>query len=276
MAGLPMKADAALAPALQDAIRQFAADLGIPPQGITVLGGQPYINNIGLTLKVEADARRVKAVRSECQVDAWENEQKRAKFRCTIEFQDGASYEAFGYASPESVKMSTLRNPDYLNMTGETRAYNRAARKATGCGYVSAEELEQGEGAEPSAAPAEVATKASAPPVVAEPQPGVAPAQPPVLPKPMPAPPSGVPRGRDTVPVEKAHALSKAAEGLGYGPAELAAAIPQAIGKQVAVEALSVVQAFEVYKYLSAHPLKPAEEKTTPQQAPLDAGLVEL
>jgi len=51
------------------------------------------------------------------------------------------SFQDEGWASPQSVRMSTLHSTDIINMMASRRATNRAKRLATGCGLTSIEEI---------------------------------------------------------------------------------------------------------------------------------------
>jgi len=51
------------------------------------------------------------------------------------------SFQDEGWASPQSVRMSTLHSTDIINMMASRRATNRAKRLATGCGLTSIDEL---------------------------------------------------------------------------------------------------------------------------------------
>jgi len=61
--------------------------------------------------------------------------------KAIVILKDGSEYDDYGYGSKESIKMSTLHNPDFITMTTITRAKNRALRSATGFGLVSVEEM---------------------------------------------------------------------------------------------------------------------------------------
>jgi len=50
------------------------------------------------------------------------------------------TYADEGWASDQSVKMSTLKNPDFINMMALRRATNRAKRQAVGLGLLTTEE----------------------------------------------------------------------------------------------------------------------------------------
>jgi len=124
-------------------ITTFAKQLDIPPSGVTILGGRPYVNKIGLLSK--AHQIGLKEIRIEQIKDAWDTENMESAYKATVTMKDGSIFEDEGWASLKSVKMSSLHNADYINMTAITRAKNRALGSATGCGFVSAEELETGD-----------------------------------------------------------------------------------------------------------------------------------
>ena len=118
----------------------FAEDIGVPPAGITILGGNPYVNKVGLLFK--AHQAGIHSITSENIRNAHDGEKMVAGYHARVEMKDGSFFEGEGWASPMSINMKTLHNPDFINMTAETRAKNRQLRDAVGCGYVSAEETE--------------------------------------------------------------------------------------------------------------------------------------
>lgn len=136
-----VKPDQKLNPA-QAQIKEFAEALDIPTTGVTLLGGKPYVNKIGLLHK--AHQIGLQSITAEQLSNANENENMTAGYKAYIDMKDGSHFEAEGWGSPKSIQMKTLHNPDFINMTTETRAKNRALGLATGYGYVSAEEI-QGE-----------------------------------------------------------------------------------------------------------------------------------
>lgn len=156
-----------------DALRDRAAALkakecaqrwNLPLDGVTILGGKVYVNNKGLTIMLRRDERGPGSVTVEVVKDAWDDCDleavrkrmgstskdasarwpdaglMRAKYKARVAFPDGSSYEAFGDASVITVGLPAVRVPDNMNMMAETRAVNRAIRRATGMD-TTAEEL---------------------------------------------------------------------------------------------------------------------------------------
>jgi len=119
-------------------IAAYAKEHDIILEGLTILGGQMYINGTGLLVKAKQCG--LKSIKVEM-VKTATKEDMTAGAKATVELKDGSVFEDFGYASPTSVQMRTLHNPDFLNMMSVTRAKNRALRSATGVGLVSAEEM---------------------------------------------------------------------------------------------------------------------------------------
>lgn len=183
---------------LKKFIEEVASSLDMPPTGITLLGGNPYVNTAGLLYKTQKDERKVKSIRAEAIQRATEENGRRAIYKGIVEFQDGSSYENEGHASPESVKMRTLHNLDFLNMMAATRATNRAMRLATAVGLTSVEEMvEVADGVMVEVARATPAPKAVAPAPPA-PQPSAEPEAERATPAKAPAP-----KARQTGPVAK-------------------------------------------------------------------------
>ena len=123
-------------------IYQAALNLEIPATGITILGGNPYINTAGLlykTFEVAKDKGGIKKISSEPKQIS-DDVSKPAFFVSRVEFMDGSVFEEFGEASASNIKMSTIR--PFLNSMASRRATNRAMRLATGIGLVSVEEIE--------------------------------------------------------------------------------------------------------------------------------------
>jgi len=100
----------------------------LPPQGITILANQPYINKIGWKIKMReyhADKYRIK---TEWKHFADPNEQY-AIVEAIIEVRDAkGNWEevsrAVGEATKTNIKLAAVR--ETLNMMAETRAKNRA------------------------------------------------------------------------------------------------------------------------------------------------------
>ena len=123
-------------------IYQMAVNLEVPASGITILGGNPYINTAGLLYKTFEVAKNYGGIKSITSVPKQVSDclETPAFFIGRIEFKDGTVFEDFGEASVSNIKMSTIR--PFLNSMAARRATNRAMRLATGIGLVSAEEIE--------------------------------------------------------------------------------------------------------------------------------------
>jgi hypothetical protein len=148
---------------------------GLPIAGITIMGGKPYVNTTGLDSKIQKDRRKIKRIDYIC-IQRATKEDMRAGYVGLVEFEDtnermkmrqevimkaiekdykveqieqmvdrlGLSapiYRDEGWAGVDSVKMSTMKNLDFLNMMGIRRATNRAKRQAVGCGLTSVDEM---------------------------------------------------------------------------------------------------------------------------------------
>ena len=142
-----------------------ARSLGIPRQGVDILGGKPYINTTGLNAKVQKDPRRVKTMKAVPilypfkinplnqatdpdfkQFFIGSSEDGTAVAAGIVEFEDGSRFVDQGtanakYLNKEWNKMSTMI--PYVMELACTRALNRAMRRATGVGLVSVEELNE-------------------------------------------------------------------------------------------------------------------------------------
>jgi len=125
-------------PQSKDVMRRFAENYDIPVMGITNMGGKPYVNATGLMHKAKQIG--LKSIKIDIEKQATK-EDLSAVVKATVKLKDGSEYEDYGFGSAESIKMSTLKNPDFITMTTITRAKNRALRSATGFGLVSAEEM---------------------------------------------------------------------------------------------------------------------------------------
>ena len=143
----------------------FAAELtkavaekySIPLSGITILGGNPYINKVGLLYKAHNDGRKVKKMFTEPVIlpiniksgsDVMLSDDGTAMFRGVVEFENGEVYTDYGTANAKYLtksynKMSSMI--PYVIELSSTRAMNRAIRLATGVGLVSYEELNEGQ-----------------------------------------------------------------------------------------------------------------------------------
>jgi len=147
---------------------------GIPPTGLTILGGRPYVNVTGLDVKLRSkcEAENLVHVGTEyvpIQEASKENGMRAAGwgvvrlfdkkgFEKSLAAAAGAGpvskdiidtlkelyYHIFrmrGFASPETLKMGTMQLKDNIEHMAERRATNRAKREATGTGLTSLEEL---------------------------------------------------------------------------------------------------------------------------------------
>jgi hypothetical protein len=140
----------------------------IPPEGITIMGGNPYVNVTGLDNKIRRRAERENLVFAGCTVDPVAvPEGDRREFKATVTYFDkagflealksapGASadqiralqqaftytYSDIGSCSMKTAKMSTMQNADNIAMLASRRASNRAKRAATGVGLTSIDEV---------------------------------------------------------------------------------------------------------------------------------------
>lgn len=123
-------------------IKAFADHYDIPVTGITNMGGKPYVNSAGLMAK--AKKLGLKSIKIVIEQPATRQNMS-AVVRATVKLKDGSEFEDYGFGSKDSIKMSTLHNPDFITMTTITRAKSRALRSATGFGLVSAEEVSLGD-----------------------------------------------------------------------------------------------------------------------------------
>ena len=141
---------------------------GIPPEGITIMGGNPYINVTGLDNKIRRRAETEKLVFAGCTVDPVDCPAgDRREFKGVVTYFDAAHFtealksvsgltpeailqlrEAYTYrysdvgsCSLKTAKMSTMQNADNIAMLASRRASNRAKRAATGVGLTSIEEV---------------------------------------------------------------------------------------------------------------------------------------
>jgi len=162
-----------LTPRAKEFILAIAREYNLPVMGITLMGNKPYVNSTGLDAKIKEKAKEMDWEYVKCEVEMLQRaeleiEKRRAGYKATITYFDKKGYlkaldilktkeisfdildklektfkHSFaneGWASISSVKMSTLHNPDYINMMALTRATNRAKKQAVGCGLTSIEE----------------------------------------------------------------------------------------------------------------------------------------
>jgi len=174
---LLLQSDGAKTPSVLAMAKEICGKEGISLQGLTILGGKPYINVVGLDQKIESLCREKNWVKcgTELRFISEESDVQTKVYRCgfyaTISFFDldnyikalgkvtGAgpisegvlselrkqfiyAYSDEGWAGDASVKMSTMKNRDFLRMMASRRATNRAKRAATGCGLTSVDEME--------------------------------------------------------------------------------------------------------------------------------------
>lgn len=106
---------------------------GIPPMGVNILGGKPYVNKDGLLYKLnEYSAKRakgkgkLKGIKKEFIQYSLKPEDP-AVMKAILEFDDGTFVEGIGEASKLNVSLDKVKAS--LNMMAETRAVNRAIRQ---------------------------------------------------------------------------------------------------------------------------------------------------
>lgn len=110
----------------------------LPIQGLTILGGQPYINKTGWSIKRH---QKLEGTRFEI---TWHhlaipNEKYAIAEAKLLDKNDKVIAQAIGEATPENIKLKAVQQT--LNMMAETRAKNRAMADAlTGMIYVEAVE----------------------------------------------------------------------------------------------------------------------------------------
>lgn len=110
----------------REMIMSVAKVYNIPALGVNVLANQPYINKDGLLYKLHQHFQ-VKQIKTEfIKMSLGKNEP--AIVRATIIMKDGMEIEGIGEASATNVKLEAVKN--MLNQMAETRATNRAIRKA--------------------------------------------------------------------------------------------------------------------------------------------------
>lgn len=156
-------------------LTKLAKDWGVDVTNIAWLGNKPYPMQGALyqmlQKKSEKEGLVVKSIITKAIVRA-EATSKRAGFECDITLFDQRTFDDLmkknsiekmsvesiremremlthkyhedGWASPESVRMTTLHNPDYLNHMGATRAIDRTLRIIVRCPFTAASELPDG------------------------------------------------------------------------------------------------------------------------------------
>jgi hypothetical protein len=160
----------AMSPALISQGEQIAKDEGIPLSGLTVLGGKFYINVTGLDVKMmnkcEKEHLILLGVEYIPETRATKEDMRASGFGVVrlfdkIGFEKAMKnvqnmgmemlnelkklyiyeFKMRGFASPATLKMSTMQNIDNVEMMAERRATNRAKREAVGTGLTSADEM---------------------------------------------------------------------------------------------------------------------------------------
>jgi len=116
----------------QQMILFISEAFGLPPQGINILGGKPYINKDGLTFKLwEYFGDQIVSVKQRLlKVAEKPEDQAVGKVIITIEdshVSEKKQFEAFGTASARNIQMSTIRG--FANELALTRAFNRCVRQ---------------------------------------------------------------------------------------------------------------------------------------------------
>lgn len=116
----------------------------VPEHFMIDLNGAPYILHAGLLWL--GKKAKVNYIKSEALINSWEHEDGYAKYRCIVRTEYGEEYDVEAVAIPngKNVKMRTMF--PYMDALAQTRAINIALRKATNCGFVSAEEMPDFEG----------------------------------------------------------------------------------------------------------------------------------
>ncbi len=154
---------------------KLAKEWGVDVTNIAWLGNKPYPMQGALyqmlQKKCEKEGLVVKSIVTKFIVRA-EATSKRAGFECDIILFDSRTFDDLmkknsiekmsvesiremremlthryhedGWASPESVRMTTLHNPDYLNHMAATRAIDRTLRIIVRCPFTAASELPTG------------------------------------------------------------------------------------------------------------------------------------
>ena len=110
----------------REMIMGVARVYNIPALGVNILANQPYINKDGLLYKLHQHFNVAKIKTEFIKMSLSKNEP--AVVRVTIIMKDGMEIEGIGEASATNVKLEAVKN--MLNQMAETRATNRAIRKA--------------------------------------------------------------------------------------------------------------------------------------------------
>lgn len=162
--------DTGLTPAQRQDVEQIAKDEGIPVSGITILGGKPYINVTGLDRKLQNKCENEGLILAGIEYipgDRAVKENLRASGTGIVRLFDKPGFEKAlksitnmttdllkelkamyyyefkmrGFCSLDTLKMSTMKNIDNIEMMTERRATNRAKREAVGTGLTSLDEM---------------------------------------------------------------------------------------------------------------------------------------
>lgn len=114
-------------------ITMVALAFAVPPIGVNILGGKPYLNKEALLYKLheysdreKAGAGRLKGIKKEF-IQYSLKPSDPSVLKATLEFDDGTYVEGIGEASQDNVSLPAVKKS--LNMMAETRAVNRAIRQ---------------------------------------------------------------------------------------------------------------------------------------------------
>lgn len=162
----------------QELLAEIARQEDIPLTGLTLLGGKPYINVTGLDVKLRNMCEKEKLVLLSVEYAPFEVKVAQdGKYRAggmgivrlfdregfqkalealvkgkeplTREILDSLkdlyvrTFKMNGWASSQTLQMSTMQNVDNIEMMAARRATNRAKREATGTGLTSIDEVDE-------------------------------------------------------------------------------------------------------------------------------------
>jgi hypothetical protein len=157
-----------------EALQELATIESIPITGLTVLGGKPYINVTGLDVKMKNKCAKENLVHVGTEYieiqQATEANKLHAGGWGVVKFFDKVGFETAlktiskspvtveiltqlatlytqtfkmrGWASGETLQMSSMKTKDNIEMMAERRATNRAKREAVGTGLTSIDEVD--------------------------------------------------------------------------------------------------------------------------------------
>ena len=113
----------------QQLIIALAVAFDIPPQGITILGGNPYINRVGLEYKFDENKKEKGWSHFLSKpIEMAKQAGETAIFKTVIFNTDGKIIaNGYGTANAGNIKMGTIKA--FLNEMAETRSQNRCLRK---------------------------------------------------------------------------------------------------------------------------------------------------